>query len=161
MLGWNRFYWKVIDSLKESHVLFRFKRRTGPTETESAETAWSDVIDQSKIRKRLNIDKLFEIINQEFQVLGRKYQMLPNFGICCRELRGSNQRVFMYACADSGLSQKFNNEERWEQICLPFKIPMYCKKAHKALRKATYWLYSCISGVQTLSASNLTDLIPS
>ena len=26
---------------------------------------------------------LFEMKNQEFEVQGRKYQMLPNFGICC------------------------------------------------------------------------------
>ena len=28
------------------------------------------------------------MINQEFKALGRKYQMFPYFGICCRELRG-------------------------------------------------------------------------
>ena len=27
------------------------------------------------------------MINQQFKALGRKYQVLPNFGICCRELR--------------------------------------------------------------------------
>ena len=25
--------------------------------------------------------------NQEFKAIGRKLQVLPNFGICCRELR--------------------------------------------------------------------------
>ena len=34
------------------------------------------------------IDKLFEMINQEFKVQGTKYQVLSNFGICCRELGG-------------------------------------------------------------------------
>ena len=34
------------------------------------------------------IDKLFETINQEFKAQGTKYQVLPNFGICCRELGG-------------------------------------------------------------------------
>ena len=33
------------------------------------------------------MDKLFEMINQEFKALGRKYQVFPNFGICCEELR--------------------------------------------------------------------------
>ena len=32
-------------------------------------------------------DKLFEMTNQEFKAQGTKYQVLPNFGICCRELR--------------------------------------------------------------------------
>ena len=43
---------------------------------------------------------LFEMINQEFQVLGRKYQVLPNFGICCRELRGLKVTSFR-ACVRS------------------------------------------------------------
>ena len=34
------------------------------------------------------IHKLFEMINQEFKVLKTKYQLLPNFGVCCRELVG-------------------------------------------------------------------------
>ena len=29
---------------------------------------------------------LFEMMNQKFKARGRKYQLLPNFGICCREL---------------------------------------------------------------------------
>ena len=28
----------------------------------------------------------FEMINQEFKAQGTKYQVLPNFGISCREL---------------------------------------------------------------------------
>ena len=31
------------------------------------------------------MDKLFEMINQQFKAVGRKYQVLPNFGIVCRE----------------------------------------------------------------------------
>ena len=34
------------------------------------------------------IDKLFEMINQEFKAQGTKYQVLTNFGFCCRELAG-------------------------------------------------------------------------
>ena len=28
------------------------------------------------------------MINQEFKVLGTKYEELPNFGICCKEQEG-------------------------------------------------------------------------
>ena len=45
-------------------------------------------------------DKLFEMINQGFQTLGRKYQLLPNSGICCRELRGLKVTSFR-ACVRS------------------------------------------------------------
>ena len=48
--------------------------------------------------------KLFERINQEFKAQGKQYQVLPNFGICCRELRGSMLGVFAHACAVSALS---------------------------------------------------------
>ena len=34
------------------------------------------------------IDKLFERINQEFKANGTKYQILLNFRICCKELKG-------------------------------------------------------------------------
>ena len=33
------------------------------------------------------MDKLFEMINQEFKAQRTKYQVLPNFAICRRELR--------------------------------------------------------------------------
>ena len=32
------------------------------------------------------MDKFFEMINQRFKALRRKYKVLLNFGICCREL---------------------------------------------------------------------------
>ena len=44
------------------------------------------------------------MINQEFKALGRRCQVLLNFGICCRELVGSKLRVFGHACAVSALS---------------------------------------------------------
>ena len=44
------------------------------------------------------------MINQEFKGQGTKYQVLPNFGICCRELGGSKLRVFAHVCAVSALS---------------------------------------------------------
>ena len=43
------------------------------------------------------IDKLFEKINQEFKIQGTKYQVLPNFGICCRQLAGLEVTSF-HAC---------------------------------------------------------------
>ena len=44
------------------------------------------------------------MINQEFKAQGRIYQVLPNFGVCCRELGGSKLRDFAHACAVSALS---------------------------------------------------------
>ena len=38
------------------------------------------------------------------KTLGRKYQVLPYFGICCRELGGSKLRVFAHACTVFALS---------------------------------------------------------
>ena len=45
-------------------------------------------------------DKLFEMINQEVKVLGRKYLVLPSFGICCREPMGLKVTSFR-ACMRS------------------------------------------------------------
>ena len=44
-------------------------------------------VGQSEIKGSVWKDKLFEMINQEFKPHGRKYQVLPNFRICCKELR--------------------------------------------------------------------------
>ena len=49
-------------------------------------------------------DKLFEMINQEFKAQGTKYQVLPNFGICCRSYEDSKLRVLVHARAVSALS---------------------------------------------------------
>ena len=49
------------------------------------------------------MDQLFETIIQEFKVQGTKYQVLPNFGICCRELAGLKVTVFVHVCAVSAL----------------------------------------------------------
>ena len=40
------------------------------------------------------MDNLFQIKNQEFKAQGTKYQVLLNFGICCRELRGPKVTSF-------------------------------------------------------------------
>ena len=42
------------------------------------------------------------MINQQFRVLGRKYQLLPDLGICCRDLGGLT--VFAHLCTVSSLS---------------------------------------------------------
>ena len=44
------------------------------------------------------------MINQEFKALRRKYQVLPNFRICCKELRELKVATFARACAVSALS---------------------------------------------------------
>ena len=41
------------------------------------------------------MDKLFEMINQDFKAQGTKYQVLPNLGICCRELAGLKVTSFL------------------------------------------------------------------
>ena len=49
---------------------------------------------QSRNCGSISTDKLFEMMNQEFKTLGRKYGVLPNFGICCRELGGAQSYAF-------------------------------------------------------------------
>ena len=71
------------------------------------------------------MDKLFELMFQEFTTQGRKYQMLPNFGICCRELGDSKLRVFAHASAVPALSSFVQakgkkNFTRW--ISSPFHL---------------------------------------
>ena len=51
---------------------------------------------------------LFEMINQEFKAQGTKYQMLPDLGICCRELRGLKLAIFR-ACVRSFFSIRQEN----------------------------------------------------
>ena len=42
------------------------------------------------------IDKLFEMVNQEFKAQWRKCQVLLDFGICCRELGDSKLQFFVH-----------------------------------------------------------------
>ena len=49
--------------------------------------------------------KLYEMINQELKADGRKYQVLPNFGICYEEL--SKLRILVHANAVSTLSPAY------------------------------------------------------
>ena len=44
--------------------------------------------------------KLFEMLNQEFEAQERKYQVLPNFGICCLKIDGLEVTSFC-ACMRS------------------------------------------------------------
>ena len=46
------------------------------------------------------------MLNQGLKDKGTKYQVLPNFGMCCRELGGSKLRVFAHACAVSDLAEQ-------------------------------------------------------
>ena len=46
------------------------------------------------------------MINQEFKAMGRKFQVLPNFGICCRELGGLKIRVLRMRAQLSALSSR-------------------------------------------------------
>ena len=50
---------------------------------------------------------------REFKGQARKYQLLPNFGICCRERGGWGSKilVFEHACAVSALSIVHNHVE--------------------------------------------------
>ena len=74
----------------------------------------NDTVTEEKLRKMTSssnlrlgsvwTDELFEMINQQFKVLGRQYQVLPNVGICCRELRRLKVTYFAHAFAISTLS---------------------------------------------------------
>ena len=44
------------------------------------------------------------MIDEEIMALGTKHQVLPNFGICCRELGWLKVTNFVQACAVSTLS---------------------------------------------------------
>ena len=46
------------------------------------------------------------MINQEINAQGRKYQLLLNFWIRCKELGDSKLRVFEHACAVSAIPVK-------------------------------------------------------
>ena len=55
---------------------------------------------QQKFRTALTLNYLYGL--NSFKAQLRKYQVLPNFGICCRELEeGSKLRVFVHAYAVS------------------------------------------------------------
>ena len=68
------------------------------------------------------IDNLFEMKNQELKAQETKYQVLPNFGICCKELGDSKLRVYAHACAVSALSYKccFHNSGFFNSILHQF-----------------------------------------
>ena len=59
---------------------------------------------------------------QDFKVIGRKYQVLPNFGICCRELGGLKLKIYAHACAVSVLptAQDYGKTDL-VQICKEFR----------------------------------------
>ena len=53
----------------------------------------------------LGIHKLFEMINQQFKIQETRYQVLPNFQVCCREQGGPKVTSFAHVCAVSALSK--------------------------------------------------------
>ena len=65
------------------------------------------------------IEKLFEMINQEFKAQGTKYQVLPNFGTCCREL-GAFRVTTIPACVCSfcSVDQMYNPMEGIGTNCI-------------------------------------------
>ena len=76
-----------------------------PTEQKSRQmTSFSTVIQGSVL-----IGKLFEMMNQEFEAQGRKYQLLPNFGISCTEQRGLKVTSFAHACESPLLYPLYHN----------------------------------------------------
>ena len=58
------------------------------------------------------------MINQDFKAQGTKYQVLPNLGICCRELAGLKVTSFC-ACVCSFCSVGFLRNY--------FMFPLYCR----------------------------------
>ena len=46
------------------------------------------------------------MINQGLAAQGRKYELLPNFGFCCKELGGSKLRVFGHASTVSAVCSR-------------------------------------------------------
>ena len=53
---------------------------------------------------------LFETMSQEFKAQGTQYQVLPTFGICCRELMGLTVTSFR-ACVRSFCSVGQSNRK--------------------------------------------------
>ena len=74
------------------------------------------------------MNKLFQMTNQEFKALGRKYQVLPNFGICSKEL-GRFKVTSFRACVRSFCSVSNYltcNESKFTDTLIPFKNePMF------------------------------------
>ena len=69
------------------------------------------------------------MINQEFKVLGRKFQMLPNFGICCRGLRELKVASFR-ACVPCSCSVVVTHVFRLFISCGgPKRSPNVCVKS--------------------------------
>ena len=55
------------------------------------------------------MDKLFEMINQDFKAQGTKFQVLLEFWICCREPGRLKLWFFAHACTVSVLSGRTGN----------------------------------------------------
>ena len=78
-------------------------------------------------------DKLNEMINQEFKALGIKYLVLPNFGICCRELRVLKVTSFC-TCVRSFYSFFLVQIPQSQNIfSKKYTLPGSCKRSSKKL----------------------------
>ena len=73
---------RQIFELKNRPMLTFLCATVTPTERKLRKMTSSSNLRYGSVR----IDKLPEMINQEFKAQGTKYQVLPNFGICHREL---------------------------------------------------------------------------
>ena len=82
------------------------------------------------------------MLNQEFRVLRRKYQVLPNFGTCCSKLRGLKVTSFhacvgsfcsVFQAGNSQLSQKF-----------PVKVPRFLRFGNSIPCKLKLWNFKGI-----------------
>ena len=73
------------------------------------------------------------MINQEFKAPGRKYQVLLNFRICCRELRELKVTIFR-ACVRSFCSVKPNTLMEGKDAVILWDMPIHTDKEITANR---------------------------
>ena len=75
--------------------------------SDRTEAAEGDVIDRNQRQGSVQTDRRFEMKNEEFKAKETKYQALPNFRICCSELRGLQVASFR-ACVHSFCSVRIS-----------------------------------------------------
>ena len=89
------------------------------------------------------IHEQFETINHEFEALGRKYRVLPNFGICCRVL-GRVEVTSFHAYVRSFYSVGLKWHKNMNDLQKTFKNKNY----------GHWWLRIIINFIVFNSASN-------
>ena len=107
---WAKFHWFAFPKWRHSLTRFHLCYLLGGNESSwiSYWYQWDET--ELRLRKMTSstylrwgnvwTDKLFEMINQKFKAIGRKYQVLLNLEVCCRELRGIQVTSFC-ACVRS------------------------------------------------------------